>query len=78
MPYRVLIGKMAQEGVTIEMLADLLNIHRNSASNKIKGKSTFSIGQARVVRDTYFPNETLEHLFEREITESPQNIQKKI
>ncbi|MGN1156050.1 MAG: transcriptional regulator [Agathobacter sp.] len=66
MPYSTLIGEMAKKDVSIEMLAMLLHIHRNTAANKIRGESTFSIGQARLIRDTYFPSMTLEVLFERE------------
>lgn len=67
MAYVILIEKMASNDVTIEMIAALLEIHRNSASNKIKGKSAFTIGQATKIRDTYFPKETLEHLFEKKV-----------
>ena len=66
MAYIVLIGKMAQDGIEIKMLAELLKIHRNSASKKIKGESSFTIGEAILVRDTFFPDETLENLFRKD------------
>ena len=63
MAYLELIGRMAQEKITLEMLATLLGIHRNSASRKVNGKSSFSIAEATLIRDTYFPGEPLETLF---------------
>lgn len=64
MKYMVLIGEMAKNNVSIEMLSSALNIHRNTASNKLNGGS-FSIEEAEVIRDTFFPGMELEYLFKK-------------
>ena len=42
MPCINLKGEMAKNGITIEAIAKLLGIHRNSAANKINGDSSFT------------------------------------
>ena len=43
MPYKILKGEMAKKDITIEEIAELLNIHRNSVSNKINKLSLIHI-----------------------------------
>lgn len=65
MAYAILIGKLAENDISNEMLATLLEIHRNTVTNKLRGKSSFTIGEATLIRDTYFPGEKLEYLFKK-------------
>lgn len=57
---------MAKRKVTIENIATLLGIHRNSVANKLDGKSSFSIEQAVLIQKTYFPDLELKYLFTTE------------
>lgn len=49
-----LIGEMAKRGISINDVAELLGIHRNSVSNKLYGKSAFTLDEAIAVYDRYF------------------------
>ena len=64
--YLILRGEMAKRKVTIENIATLLGIHRNSVANKLDGKSSFSIEQAVLIQKTYFPDLELKYLFTTE------------
>ena len=64
--YLILRGEMAKRKVTIENIATLLGIHRNSVANKLDGKSSFSIEQAVLIQKTYFPDLELKYLFATE------------
>ena len=66
MPYTNLKEKMAGRNVKIEDVANLLEIHRNSAANKINGSSSFSIEESFKVRDAFFPDLELDYLFATE------------
>ena len=57
---------MAKKDVTIESIASLLGIHRNSVANKINGRCSFYIEEAMRIRDAFFPEEKLEELFQKE------------
>lgn len=59
-------GEMAKNDISIEELSKLLNIHRNSVANKLRGKSSFSVEEAIKIRDTFFPKMELEELFRKE------------
>mgnify|MGYP000355716433 FL=1 len=48
-------AEMAKCGVTVEAIAEVLKIHRNSASNKINGKSSFTIEEAFEIKTVFFP-----------------------
>ena len=56
-------GEMAKRNIKVEDIANELNIHRNSASNKINGDTSFSIEEAVKIKDTYFPDLSLKYLF---------------
>lgn len=56
-------AEMARYGVTAAAIAKVLKIHRNSASNKINGKSSFTIEEAIEIRTVFFPTLSLDYLF---------------
>jgi hypothetical protein len=66
MAYLFLKGEMAKRNVTIENIAELLGMHRNSVANKINKNSSFSIEEAGVVHEKYFPDIELIKLFEKD------------
>ncbi len=60
--YSELKAKMVIEGVTVEDIAKLLNLHRNTVRAKIEGKSKFYIDELKKIRDEFFPEMTLDQL----------------
>lgn len=58
-----LIGEMAKRGISINDVAELLGIHRNSVSNKLHGKSAFTLDEAIAVYDRYFSDLNFRVLF---------------
>lgn len=69
MAYLNLKAEMARKNVTIEEISDLLKIHRNSVSNKLNGKSKFSIDEAFSVQRAFFPDMETQYLFATEEVE---------
>lgn len=66
MPCINLRGEMAKRKISIESVADLLKIHRNSVANKLNGESSFSIEQAMLIQETFFPDLKVKYLFGRD------------
>lgn len=58
-----LIGEMAKHKISINDLAELLGIHRNSVTNKLYGKSCFTLDEALLIADTYFAGCDIRWLF---------------
>lgn len=63
--YENLKMAMAQKGVSIDSLANLLGVHRNTAAKKLDGESEFSYGQAELIQETIFPEYSAKYLFRR-------------
>lgn len=63
--YKNLRMLMAAERVTIDAIAELLGVHRNTVANKLEGYSEFSYSQAMKIRDTFFPGYSADYIFER-------------
>ena len=59
-------GEMAKRSVKVEDIANVLQIHRNSASNKINGDTSFSIDEAVKDKEAFFPELSLKFLFEKQ------------
>ena len=57
--------EMAAKHVSIEDLAKLWKVHRNTASAKVNGESKINIEEAFAVQERYFPECTLAYLFEK-------------
>ena len=66
MPYKILKGEMAKKDITIEEIAELLNIHRNSVSNKINKNASFTIEEAQKIWEKYFPEMEPKYLFAKD------------
>ncbi len=63
--YENLKALLAVKGITIEALARLLGVHRDTVSNKLNGESEFTYGQAEVIQETLFPEYNIRYLFHR-------------
>lgn len=60
-----LIKEMAARQVEIEDIAKLLGIHRNSAANKVNGRTSFNIEEGFKIHDAFFPDIPMDFLFKR-------------
>ena len=60
---RNLKREMAANNISVEDIAKVLKIHRNSASSKINGKTKFLIGEAFLIKEAFFKDITVEYLF---------------
>ena len=56
---------MVEKGVTVEQLAKMLWVHRNTVQNKLDGESKFTFGQAAMIADLVFPEYKPSYLFKR-------------
>lgn len=63
MAYLNLRVELYKNQITLEEVASLLGIHRNTVSNKINGDSSFSIEEATTLRNAYFKGMPIEYLF---------------
>lgn len=65
MALKNLVKEMAAAKVTNEMLANKLDVHRNTIANKLAGNGRFSIEEAMCIQKVYFPQLGIEYLFEQ-------------
>lgn len=63
MGYPNLKAELARKDITFETISKLLNIHRNSVANKVKGKSSFSIEESIEIQKELFPEMSIDYLF---------------
>ena len=59
-------AEMARKGITAIEMAERLQMSRHTLTNKLYGRSEFSIADAMRIRDLFFPNCSLEYLFEQD------------
>lgn len=64
--YYNLKALMSAKGISVEALANLLGVHRNTAANKLDGESEFTYAQAELIQETMFPEYNARYLFRRE------------
>lgn len=56
--------KIAQtKGISIEAVAAVWGVHRNSAANKLNGTTPVTVNEAFKLRDELFPEYNLDYLF---------------
>ena len=63
MPLNNLKGEMKRIAITQNDVADLLHMSTGNVNKKIAGSVPFTIDEARSIRDTYFPEMTIDFLF---------------
>ena len=64
MEYGNLKAEMGRKDIPIEEVSKLLGIHRNSVANKVNGRSRFTVDEAKVVKEAFFPNLSIDYLFD--------------
>ncbi len=62
MIYTKLRALMFVRGVSIADVSKILNIDRNTVSDKIKGKAKFYVNEICTIRDKFFPDKTLDEI----------------
>lgn len=63
MAYVNLRAEMARQGVTVKQLAKSLGVSLKTASNRLSGKTEFTLGEALVINNDLFPECELAYLF---------------
>jgi hypothetical protein len=63
--YANLASEMAKYGLTIKDIADKTGLYYNKLQNMILDRTPFSIGYMTTIRDTFFPDKTMDVLFKR-------------
>lgn len=64
MKFKILTDEMNKKGITRKDLATLLNKSYTAVCNRLAGKTSFGIKEMMLIKNTYFPNYTLDYLFE--------------
>ncbi|MBQ8965884.1 XRE family transcriptional regulator [Ruminococcus sp.] len=62
--YRNLEAELARAGIKRTKLAELLNVTASTISEKLNKSGRFTLKEAFLIRDTFFPSLTLDYLFE--------------
>lgn len=56
-------AEMGRNGVTIQGIADLIDVNRNTASHKLSGKSPITLSEAFKIEQALFPGTGIRYLF---------------
>jgi len=64
--HKNLKAEMAREGITISDIAEFLGVRHATISDKVNGKFRFYYDEAIKIKNHFFPNCSLEYLFENE------------
>lgn len=67
-------AEMARRNITSSDISRVVRKTDRSVRDKIKGKRDFTLTECTVIRDTFFPNLSLEYLFSKPKNE-PDNEQ---
>ena len=59
-------AEMARRKITQAKLAEILEVTPTTLSFKLSGKSTLSLKECVKIKNTVFPDKTLDYLFETE------------
>lgn len=62
--YPNLRAEMSRIGIKQADIAELLGIREVTVSKKMNGKSNFGIDEAFLIKKTFFPNLSLDYLFD--------------
>lgn len=61
--YSNLRAEMARQRVTIQGIADAIGVGRDSASQKLSGKTQITLAEAFKIEEAYFPGSDVRYLF---------------
>lgn len=62
MDCRNLRAEMARNGISGKQVANVLGLNINTAYARLQGRTDFKIGELVKIRDTFFPNCSLDYL----------------
>lgn len=65
MAYCNLKAEMARHGIKSKDIAEVLKLSEKSISNKITGKSEFTIPEAMGIKKHFFQDKTIDYLFDK-------------
>lgn len=71
--FRNLEAEMVRKGVSKKEMAALIGVSYNTIRNKINGKQKFLYDEAFKIREYFFPELSLEYLFETENQSGPKS-----
>lgn len=63
--YQKLVDQMKEKNVTQSDIAKYLGKRQPTISDKIRGIFPFTLNEATLIRDKFFPNEDIDSLFEK-------------
>ena len=66
--YRNLLAEMARKNITKKEIANFLDLRVATICDKIKGKYSFKLDEAFKIKKEFFPQLSVEYLFEVEET----------
>lgn len=67
--FRNLLAEMARIGLTQDHMATDMGIMQKTMCYKMSGKANFNINEMNFIKRKYFPNMTLDYLFENKEVE---------
>lgn len=67
-------AEMARRNITSSDISRVVRKTDRSVRDKIKGKRDFTLTECTAIRDTFFPNLSLEYLFSKP-KNKPDNVQ---
>lgn len=74
--FRNLEAEMARHRINKNDLAKLLGVRYATVLDRMKGRYRFYFDDVLLIRDTFFPNQSLEYLFEmsQEVGEDDETV----
>jgi transcriptional regulator with XRE-family HTH domain len=57
-------AEMARKGITIQRIADALDVNRDTAARKLSRRSPITLSDASIIRNRLFPGLSLHYLFQ--------------
>lgn len=64
-----LVAEIARNKVSRYKIAEVLEVSYGTVNQKINGNYEFSVGEAKKIQEKFFPDLTIEYLFDKEVTQ---------
>lgn len=62
MDYKNLLAEMVRNGISRKQVGEVLDLCQASISHRFNGKADFKVGELVKIRDTFFPEFSLDYL----------------
>lgn len=62
MDCRNILAEMARNGISRKQVGEVVDLCQDSISHRFNGKNDLKVGELVKIRDTFFPNCTLDYL----------------